>query len=442
MSAALPWSASAIVPRAVAELRPAPNNPNSHSAEQVDQIAASIRRFGFVVPVLATSDGEIIAGEGRWRAARRLGLAEVPTIAADHLSAAERAAYLVADNKLAEGSTWDDARLGELMRELQASQFVDLPVIGFDADELAALLEPAPAPASTSSAKGGQASASTARDDVVPDAPAVPASVRGDLWICGRHRVMCGDSTDRAAVAVLLGGKKVDAVFADPPYCSGGFQEAGKKSGSVGRRGKHVIANDTLSTRGYQALMKAAIGNYDAGVVYLFTDWRMWVNLFDLVEASGFGVRHMIVWDKGTPGMGVGWRSQHELIMCGVKVRSPFNPKTAQGNVIRCKRSGNVNHATEKPVELLEAVIAVTDLARAWADMFLGSGSLLIAGEKQGRTVYGMELTPGYTDVAVRRWQEFTGDKAVHAETGETFDERVGRVTAPLPLEAAIAAAQ
>jgi DNA modification methylase len=432
---AAPWLATAVEHRPHAELRPAPNNPRAHSAEQVDQLARSIAAFGFNNPVLVDATGEIIAGEGRWRAARRLGLERVPVIVLDHLTAEQRAAFLVADNKIAEGSTWDDARLADLMRGLQLADF-DMPVLGFDADELADLLEPAPpSPPKT------QASVSTAADDAVPALPKVPATRRGDIWICGRHRVMCGDSTDKAAVAALLGGKNIDAVFADPPYCSGGFQESARKAGSVGTRDKvRKVANDTLSTRGYQALMKAALLNYPAGVVYLFTDWRMWVNLFDLVEASGFGVRHMIVWDKGSPGMGVGWRAQHEIIMCGVSGASPFDKKTAQGNVIRCKRSGNVSHPTEKPVELLETVIAATPAAKSWADMFLGSGSILIAAEKQKRAAFGMELTPAFTDVAVQRWQEFAGETAVHAETGETFAERLGLVTAKTPIEAAIAA--
>lgn len=225
----------------------------------------------------------------------------------------------------------------------------------------------------------------------------------------GKHRILCGDSTKKDDVERVMGGEKADMILTDPPYCSGGFQEAGKSSGSVGTRGSEMVANDTLSTRGYSALMKQALGCSRAGVVYIFTDWRMWIHLFDLVESCGFGVRNMIVWDKGSPGMGCGWRMQHELILCGIKVKSPFDPHKAQGNVIQCGRTGNKNHATEKPVELLSTVIKVNDKARSVYDPFLGSGSTLIACEETNRSLYGMELTSKYAQVCIQRWIDFTG---------------------------------
>ena len=141
----------------------------------------------------------------------------------------------------------------------------------------------------------------------------------------------------------------------------------------------------------------------DAGTVYIFTDWRMWINLFDVVEESGFGIRNMIVWDKGTPGMGVGWRMQHELILCGIRVKSPFDPKKAQGNVISCERTGNINHATEKPVALLATILDVTDMATHIFDPFLGSGSTLVACEQTGRIGYGMEICEKYVAVCLQR---------------------------------------
>jgi DNA modification methylase len=210
-------------------------------------------------------------------------------------------------------------------------------------------------------------------------------------------------------------------ILTDPPYCSGGFQEAGKASGSVGTRGTEMVANDTLSTRGYMALMKAAIPCFGAGVVYVFTDWRMWINLFDVVESSGYGVRNMIVWDKGTPGMGAGWRMQHELIMCGIKVKSPFNPKLAQGNVIQAKRTGNKLHATEKPADLLCSIMKVTDQAQTVADPFSGSGTTIIAAEMTGRACHAIEISPAYCDTTILRWQNFTGQTATLAADGRAF---------------------
>jgi len=239
--------------------------------------------------------------------------------------------------------------------------------------------------------------------DAVPEA-VEPVAKRGDVWVCGDHRVMCGDSTDAEDVARLMAGEKAELCLTDPPYCSGGFQEAGKAAGSVGTRGAEMVHNDTLSTRGYSALMKAVLGKAQVGILYVFTDWRMWVNLFDVAESSGFGVRNMIVWDKGSPGMGVGWRMQHELILCAIRVKAPFDPKKAQGNVIQCQRTGNTLHATEKPVALIEKLLDVTDMATTILDPFLGSGTTMIAAERLGRRCYGMEICENYTDVSVKRW--------------------------------------
>lgn len=237
----------------------------------------------------------------------------------------------------------------------------------------------------------------------------------GDVWQLGKHRVCCGDSTNAEDVAKLFGGAQPFAIVTDPPYCSGGFQESGKKSGSIGTRDNIMIANDTLSTRGYMSLIKNVIERAGkCAMVYVFTDWRMFVNLFDTVEASGFGVRNMIVWDKGTPGMGVGWRSQHEVCLFGSRSAQKFNPHLAQGNVIQCKRTGNVNHPTEKPVELLYKILRVSDMATDIYDPFSGSGTTLIACEQlENRRCFAMELDPHYCDVIISRWEQMTGQTAV-----------------------------
>ena len=204
-------------------------------------------------------------------------------------------------------------------------------------------------------------------------------------------------------------------ILTDPPYCSGGFQESGRSSGSIGTTDKSKkVANDTLSTRGYIALMRSALSCVtDALFAYVFTDWRMWVNLFDVMESSGFGVRNMIVWDKGTPGMGCGWRAQHELVMFGSRGKTSFDNHKAQGNVISVARSGNPDHPTQKPVELITRILNVTDFAETVYDPFLGSGTTLVACEQEGRSCYGMELEPHYVDVVIARWEALTGEKAV-----------------------------
>lgn len=173
------------------------------------------------------------------------------------------------------------------------------------------------------------------------------------------------------------------------------------------------IANDRLSSRGYAALLRAAFGRWECRALYCFTDWRMWTYLFDVVESSGYGVRSMIVWDKGTPGMGRGWRSQHEIVMHAAKEVLPWDKyASALGNVITCPRTGNEHHTTEKPVQLLEVILENSPWAQVVCDPFAGSGSTLIACEAQGKAFRGLELDPAYVDVCVQRWEQYTGRKA------------------------------
>jgi DNA modification methylase len=392
------WPADTVERRDTETLLAYSKNARSHSSAQIKQIARSIEQWGWTMPVLVDESGMLIAGHARVEAARKLRLPQVPVMVARNWTDEQKRAYVIADNKLALNSSWNDDTLKMELGGLQMAGW-DLTLTGFDMDEVDDILGLGP-------------SQGTGDAEAVPEVPPVPISQVGDVWLCGRHRVMCGDATSPADITKLTRGEAIDVLLTDPPYCSGGFQEAGRASGSVGTRGDEMVANDTLSTRGYMALMKAVVSGFGTGVVYIFTDWRMWINLFDVVESSGYGVRNMIVWDKGTPGMGVGWRMQHELIMCGLRVRSPFSPQKAQGNVIQAKRTGNLLHAVQKPVDLLTTIIDVTDLARTVADPFAGSGGTLIAAEQTGRVAYCMEITPGYTDVCVQRWEQFTGQTA------------------------------
>lgn len=254
-----------------------------------------------------------------------------------------------------------------------------------------------------------------------PDAeiptPAAPVTQYGDLWILGRHRVLCGDCTRPEDRALLLDGNKPEILLTDPPYCSGGSKESQKSTGSIGTERKNgkapKIANDILSTRGYQNLIRGALTDIPCLYAYIFTDWRMWVYLFDLVEAAGFGVKSEIVWDKGTPGMGVGWRSQHELILFGAKAATHFDGHKGYGNVLSISRSGNELHPTQKPVELLEKLVDNTDFATGVYDPFGGSGTTLAACEAYGQPSYIMELTPAFTDVIVKRYIRITGKTTV-----------------------------
>lgn len=267
--------------RPVEALVPYAKNSRTHSDAQVAQIAASITEFGFTNPVLIDADGGIIAGHGRVLAAQSLGMGAVPVLVIDHLTETQRRAYVIADNKLALNAGWDDDVLRAEIEALGSEGF-DLDLIGFDADELDALLNPP------------NTSRGTTDEDDAPNLPIVPTTVRGDTWLMGPHRLMCGDATIDDHVAGLLAGKAADTILTDPPYCSGGYQEAGKNVGSIGgdkvRTGKQFaggIVNDKLSTRGYLALMKSVVGANAAPMVYAFTDWKMWQSLYDVAESSG-----------------------------------------------------------------------------------------------------------------------------------------------------------
>ena len=277
-----------------------------------------------------------------------------------------------------------------------AAMFPDVDLAGILAPEPEALIDP----------------------DDVPELLVEPVSQYGDVWMLGRHRLMCGDSTVAADVERLLGGAKVDSIVTDPPYSSGGFQESDRSAGSKGTAAVYKpIRNDRLSTRGYQALIKGTLAlvpvSVSVSVVYVFTDWRMWVNLFDVVESSGYGVRSMIVWNKEFPGMGMGWRSQHELIMCATRENGMWSKHMGpQGNVITLKRDPSVEHPTMKPVALLDTVLETTPFAETVYDPFVGSGTTIIAAERQGRACWAMELEPRYVDASVKRWEDYTGGQA------------------------------
>ena len=381
------------------ELKPYKNNARLHPQEQIEKITNSIKEFGFITPVIIDENNTILVGHGRTQAAKAAGLTQVPYRRVTNLTDDQKRAYILADNKLSDLAEWDEDLLKVELEKIE----LDMSAFGFEDFEIDI-----------------NEDAGEIEEDEIPDPPKEPKSKAGNLYKLGKHRLLCGDSTDEASVKRLFGGEQPFCIVTDPPYCSGGFQEAGKRSGSIGTRDKIMIANDTLSTRGYMALIKSVIkAAGDVGIVYAFTDWRMYINLFDTMESSGFGMRNMIVWNKGSAGMGVGWRAQHELCVMASRSAQKFNPHKAQGNVITCGRTGNVNHPTEKPVELIAKIIDVTDFANAIYDPFSGSGTTLIACEQLGRPCYAMELEPQYVDVIIERWENLTGQKAELIKGGE-----------------------
>lgn len=405
----------AIVP--IEKLVPNPKNPNNHPEEQIKLLGRIIKAAGWRQPITVSNrSGFIVKGHGRLKAAQMAGLIEAPVDYQEYASEAEEYADLVADNRLAELSEIDNAMLVDIFRDIDLDE-IPAELTGYTEDEMAELLDALTEPVELE-----------ADEDAVPDEPAKVITKPGDIWLLGGHRIMCGDCTNTEQRAQLLDGATPEILLTDPPYCSGGFQESGRGSGSIGTKAKGkwgdakesgrttltpTIANDTLSTRGYQALVKQAITGTPCVISYIFTDWRMWIYLFDLVEGSGFGVKNMLVWDKQAIGMGVGWRTQHELIMFAHKTSVKFDKRKGYSNVLKCKRSGNALHPTQKPVELLEMILDNTSWARGVYDPFGGSGTTLIACEKQGQTAYLMELEPRFVDTIVRRYILTTGRQDV-----------------------------
>lgn len=395
----------------VAKLVPNPRNPNKHPDNQIQLLGRIIRQTGWRAPItVSTRSGFIVKGHGRLSAALLEGVKEVPVDYQGYASEAEEYADLVADNRIAELAEIDNKMLADIFAEIDTGE-IPMELTGYTEDEVEDIV----------TALSEALHNDLTEPDEIPDTPEGDQIItqKGDLWILGRHRVMCGNSTNEGDMAQLLNGEHPEILLTDPPYCSGGFQESGKSTGSIGTKqkdgkGKSVtptISSDNLSTRGYQTLMRAVLTATDIKVAYIFTDWRMWLYLFDLVEASGLAIRNMLVWNKKSPGMGNGWRAQHELVMFAHRTKPNWDNHKGYGNVIEATRSGNELHPTQKPVEILEQLLDNTGWAEGVLDTFGGSGTTLIAAETVGQRSFLMEMEPAFVDVIVRRYINTTGNK-------------------------------
>lgn len=383
-----------ITQRKTADLIPYVNNARTHSEQQVLQIAASIKEFGFNSPVLVDGENGIIAGHGRVMAAKKLGLDEVPTIELKHLTKTQKKAYILADNRLALNSGWDNDLLALELGELSDDGF-NLDLLGFDDTELSLLDEP-------------ETTEGLTDEDSVPDVPVEPITKLGDVWLCGNHRVMCGDSTSIDAVEKLMNGKKADMVFTDPPY---NIDYQGVKD----KRDK--IKNDKMSDDDFvDFLIQSIVG---CETMYVCCSWQ-YAHLFKkALETIGRKPKAMIVWDKVNPAQHLDkYFKQHEIIF----YYGDFGGhKTLRGDVWTLKRQRNTVHPTMKPVELIEIALSDQPDKKIVLDSFGGSGSTLIACEKTNRINYSMELDEKYCDVIVKRWQDFTGKQAILESTGEPY---------------------
>jgi DNA modification methylase len=377
----------------IATLIPFAKNSRTHDDAQVAQIAASIREFGFTNPVLIDETNGIIAGHGRVMAARKLKLAEVPCIRLSHLSDAQKRAYIIADNKLALNAGWDEAMLKLELADLKALDF-DLDLTGFNTAEIDALLAD----------KGTEGL--TDPDDA-PEPPAEPVTRLGDVWVCGQHRVMCGDSADTTALDRLNAGVTPDLVFADPPY----------NIDYQGVSDKRKIKNDKMDDGAFVDFLIATL--WSCPTMYVCCSWQ-YAHLFrEALEKIGRKPKAMIVWNKVNPAQHLDkYFKQHEIIWY---VGDFGGEKTVRGDIWEVKRQKNTVHPTMKPVELIELALKDQPDKKIVIDVFGGSGSTLIAAEKNGRIARIMELDPKYVDVIVKRWEDFTGQKAVLEATGEPF---------------------
>ena len=398
----------------VDRLIPYARNPRTHTEEQVAQIAASIAEFGFVNPVLVGADGVIIAGHARVMAARKLGLGEVPVIVLDHLSEAQRRALVIADNRLAQNAGWDEEMLRVELEALREDDF-HLDLLGFEDAEIEALL-----------AESDDAITGNTDDDAVPEAPEAAVTAPGDVWVLGDHRLLCGDATQIEAVQRVLAGGLADMVFSDPPYnVNYGATMKDKLRGK-----KRKITNDDLGD-GFERFLRDACTNILAvtkGAIYICMSSSELHTLYRACTESGGHWSTFLIWAKNTFTMGRSdYQRQYEPILYGWKEGTDHYWCGArdQGDVWFVKKPlANDLHPTMKPVELVERAIRNSSKSRDTVlDPFAGSGSTLVACEKTGRQARLIELEPKYCDVIIRRFEEFSGKRAVLESDGRGFDE-------------------
>lgn len=416
------WPADRVERRPVSALVPYARNARTHSENQIAQIAASIREWGWTAPVLVDEAGSIIAGHGRVLAAQRLGLVEVPVMVARGWSEAQKRAYVIADNKLAENAGWDEALLKIEIADLAAMGF-DLPLVGFSERDIARL----------TNASGGLTD-----PDATPEPQGAVIARRGDIWVLGRHRLVCGDATAEADVALALGGIAPHLMVSDPPYGvdydPAWRNRVRRKNGSlVGARALGAVTNDEIAD------WREAYALFPGDVAYIWNGALKSAEVAESLHAAGFALRAQIVWSKEHFVIGRGdYHWQHELCWYAVRKGKPgrWAAGRDQGTVwhigvpngwaqVREGPDGHQGiHSTQKPVECMRRPIENnSSVGQAIYDPFVGSGTTIIAAEMTGRACCSIEINPAYVDIAIRRWQNFTGDNA-RLENGPTFAEK------------------
>lgn len=394
----------------IENLIPYARNSRTHSEAQITKIAASIKEFGFLNPVIVDGANGIVAGHGRVLAAKKLGMEEVPVIEASHLTEAQRRAYIIADNRLALDAEWDDEMLRVEFAELEGLGF-DLDLTGFTPEEIAAL-EPE------------QLTEGLTDEDAVPEVPVDPVTKPGDIWVMGKHRLMCGDSTSIAELERLCLGQSVDMWLTDPPYNVA--YEGGTKE-------KLTIKNDSMGDEQFRQFLRDAYTAADAvmkpgAVFYIWHADSEGYNFRGAAVDAGWHVRQCLIWKKSSLVMGrQDYHWKHEPCLHGWKDGAGhlWASDRKQTTILEFDRpSRNGEHPTMKPVALFEyQMLNNTKGGDIVLDSFGGSGTTMLAAEKNGRYARLMELDPRYCDVIVKRWQDFTGKQAALESTGQTFAE-------------------
>jgi DNA modification methylase len=425
----------AVVYLPISALRLDPANPRVHSARQIRQIARSIDAFDFSVPILADEEKTVIAGHGRILAARQLGLTEVPVILLEHLSEAQRRAFMIADNKLTENAEWDERLLAEQLRDLSLLDLdFSLEVTGFEMGEIDLRIESL-----------GDGSDGPDAADALPPAGSGPAVTRiGDLWLCGSNKILNGSALEPSAYSMLMDGAEAGVVFTDPPYnvpIDGNVSGFGAVHHREFVEGSGEMSKDEFTDFLGGAFKLLARYSVPGSVHFISMDWRHQGEILAAGSRAYTELKNVCVWVKDSAGMGALYRSAHELVFVFKNGKEPHRNNIQLGRfgrdrtnvwkypgaaALRRSDEGNLLAlaATPKPVAMVaDAIMDVSARGDVVLDSFLGSGTTVIAAERTGRRCYGIEIDPLFVDTAIRRWEAWTRDRARHATSGMTFEE-------------------
>jgi DNA modification methylase len=388
-------------------IKPYENNPRKLKDSAIEKVAMSLKEYGFRQPIVVDKDRIIVVGHTRYRASKKLGLKEVPITIADNLTPEQINAYRIADNRTAEESEWDSELLKMEIKELEAKDF-KLDLLGFNEDQLNDMLF--------------EEKQGLTDEDEVPEAPEEPITKLGDIWKLGKHKLICGDATNKDTVKILMEDNKADLIFTDPPYNVNYSARTGIRSGKIRDNMSH-IKNDNLSDDEFDNLLENSISNMfenldNKASYYICNNWHCSDVFKKILQKLNINVKAWIVWNKDWMSVGHSeYRSNHEFIFFGTldAKNRIFHNQGKENDVWTIRKLSPTNkiHTTEKPVALIERAIKnSSNNNQIVIDFFSGSGSTLIACEKNNRIFKGLELDPKYCDVIVKRWEQFTGKKA------------------------------